>query len=402
MDTLESAPRGDFGRHSPEKISDRPTVFPSTGRLDPRRVSRILRGLWFVLTVLLPSLCAAVYYLLIASDQYTAQFRCIVQTAEPSRSSEEGGGGSSQGAASLLALNSNVVVQYIKSPQIIADLDRQLNWRELYTSAKIDPLSRLREDAPEEDRLTYWQNHVEPFFDQTTGTISVSVRAFTPEDTEILSQQIIRLTDSMVGDMSQRSRADAIRTADDDVRRAAERVAATRQAIFDFRARDSRLDPEKESDADLASIAKLHDSLLQAEAQLTTYRELAPDSPSIAVLNAQLRVLQGQISASRKKLTIPDTNAGPETDDRSLRDFETLESRLDLDEKYYASTLNSLEAARSSAERQSAYLVVFVQPERPQSPSYPRRGEAILLVFLGGLGIWIFSLIMYHSIRDHI
>ena len=366
------------------------------------RGGRLFRQVWFVIAVLLPSILGALYYGLVASDQYTSEFRCIVQMADPMRTAEVGGSSGAQAVSSALALNSNVVVQYIKSPQIGADVQRLVDWHQLYAKPGADPLSRLPAAASEEARAAYWANHVSAFFDLTTGTISVSVRAFTPEDARTLSSVIIKLSENLINGMTRQAHQDAVRTADEDVARAAERVQATRQRMFDFRVRDARLDPELESEADLARISKLRDSLAHTQSQLRTYQSVAHDSPIIQVLTARIDVLEAQISEAQKKLTAGSAVADGTNYTGSLRDYEAVKSQLELDEKYYDSAVASLEAARSSAERQSAYLAVFVPPNLPEAPDYPKRGEAMLLIFLSSLGFWIFSMIMYHSVREHI
>ena len=368
------------------------------------RLARIARWIWFVVVVIVPSVSAIIYYGFIASDQYISQFRCVVQSGDPARSVEGGlAAPSSNAGASLLALNSNIVVQYIKSPTLFDALGKQLDWKKIYASPSVDFLSRLPSDASEEEKEKYWGEHVTPFFDQTTGTISVSVRAFTPDDALAISSGIIKLADALMNGVTRRLRGDAVMAADEDVARAASRVQETREKIFQARIMDARIDPVKESASDIALIGKLRDSLAQSEAQLSTYLSMASDSPIVRILKTRIAVLKSQIAATQRALVAPSSGGAVEKSvNGSLRDFEALQSQLDLDEKYYGATLNSLELARSTAERQATYLSVFVQPNLPEMATYPKRGESVLLIVLASLGVWILSLIMYHSVREHI
>ena len=203
--------------------------------------------------------------------------------------------------------------------------------------------------------------------------------------------------------VTRRLRGDAVMAADEDVARAASRVQETREKIFQARIMDARIDPVKESASDIALIGKLRDSLAQSEAQLSTYLSMASDSPIVRILKTRIAVLKSQIAATQRALVAPSSGGAVEKSvNGSLRDFEALQSQLDLDEKYYGATLNSLELARSTAERQATYLSVFVQPNLPEMATYPKRGESVLLIVLASLGVWILSLIMYHSVREHI
>ncbi len=108
----------------------------------------------FVLMVALPMAFAGIYYFFIAADQYVAEFRFGLRSAEPVRI-DPGVLLQAGAAPSQIGLDSYVVVQYIASRAIVDDLSRTLdlqhfNWyvRELHSSksasATVEPLGHLR------------------------------------------------------------------------------------------------------------------------------------------------------------------------------------------------------------------------------------------------------------------
>jgi capsular polysaccharide transport system permease protein len=127
-------PTGNAGLPAPAPESGRIAVFPR--RELAREIASTaekrqfpFRLLSFVVVVALPTILAGVYYFLIAADQYVAEFRFALRTVEPVRIDP----GSILGAAapSPVGVDSYAVVQYIGSRDILDDLGRTLDLREM-------------------------------------------------------------------------------------------------------------------------------------------------------------------------------------------------------------------------------------------------------------------------------
>ena len=74
-----------------------------------------VRSLSFAAVVLIPVALAAVYYLLIAADQYIAEFRLALRAVEPVRT-EMGGIFQGNIAPSPVSVDSYAIVQYPRQP----------------------------------------------------------------------------------------------------------------------------------------------------------------------------------------------------------------------------------------------------------------------------------------------
>ena len=92
-------------------------IVPWSGVAEPRP-HLPLGAVAFVLMVVLPMTFAGIYYFFIASDQYVAEFRFGLRSAEPVRS-EPGMLLQIGVAPSQIGLDSYVVVQYIASRAIV-------------------------------------------------------------------------------------------------------------------------------------------------------------------------------------------------------------------------------------------------------------------------------------------
>src|SRR5581483_8880594 len=84
------------------------------GLLRRRGVGKLI---WFVLAVVIPTAISATYFFGVAADTYVSEFYAVVRPV--SETSDSGPAASFTSVTAQTALESNVVVQYIKSPQIV-------------------------------------------------------------------------------------------------------------------------------------------------------------------------------------------------------------------------------------------------------------------------------------------
>ena len=211
--------------------------------------SRSLHLAVFLLVVGLPTLVAGIYHGLVASDQYVTDIRFGVRSADTERNDATGMIQGSQASASQIMLQSNVVVEYMKSREIVESVNKQLDLRKIFSLPSVDYFSRVDPNISIEGLVSYWRGKVEPFFDQTTGIVSVRVRAFTRQDALRLGNDIVRLSESLADEMTRQARADYVKFAQDQVDEARAQLTRARDALLQFRNTGRTLDPVKEADA---------------------------------------------------------------------------------------------------------------------------------------------------------
>jgi capsular polysaccharide transport system permease protein len=374
-------------------------------RLAKKRHASSAKRRWsiafFVLLVVLPTITAAVYYGFGATSQYATEFQFGVRSADAQRNDAtpifQG-----MASASQIGLQSNIVVQYIKSREIVDAISQKIDLREMFTKASIDYASRLETQAPIEDLVTFWRNKVEPYFDLTTGIISVRVKAFSPEDALTIGNEIVSMSESLSEELSRRARADYVKFAQEQVNESAGRLRKERQALLNFRDQELTLDPTKEADVARLSVAKLKEELARVRTDLKTAQARISDtSPIILNLRDRVKALQDLVQEAEGRLTgVEGRPSNPVS--RNFRGFEALETERAMAEKFYEMALQSLQRAQAEATRQATYLEVFVRPALAERSLYPRRVISTLIVALVSFGAWIFLLMIYYSVREHI
>jgi len=248
-----------------------------------------VRLLSFVVVVLVPVALATVYYFVIAADQYVAEFRFALRTVEPVRA-EIGGILQGSVAPSPIGVDSYAVVQYLGSRDVIDDLGKTLDLREMFSRPEADWLARLELPVSIEELVRYWKSQVDAFYDITNGTIVVRARAFRPDDALQLAQAILASAEQLVNDLSARARRDTLRNSEKEVRRTERRLKTALTRLREFRDREGIIDPRKTADATQALAGRIRDEIVRADTELSTVKHyMRADAPSVRMLEARIQ-----------------------------------------------------------------------------------------------------------------
>ena len=375
---------------------------------DHRRSSfgRLRRRSWlgwfsFIIFVAVPAVTAAVYYFFVAADQYVAEFRFALRSAEPERHDpvlffQE------SIAPSVMGLDSFVVVQYLASRAIIDDLSTTLDLREIFSRSEADWPVRLDLPVSIEELVRYWKRQVDAFFDATNGTIVVRARAFTPQDALKLAEGILASSERLVNELSARARRDALRNADEEVGRAEKRLKSALTRLREFRDKEGIIDPRKTADATVALAGRVRDELVRAGTELSTLKHyMRDDAPSIKMLDARVQSLEAQRRAVESEVTDTEKTRS-EALSRVMGSYEQLESERAFAENTYQHALQALDRSRINADRQQVYLATFVQPTLPEEALYPRRLQSFAVASGVAFVVWMIGGFILQSIRDHL
>jgi capsular polysaccharide transport system permease protein len=365
----------------------------------PRRTP--YRLLSFIAVVGVPTALAALYYFFIAADQYVTEFRFALRTAELAHS-EVSGVFQGSAAPSPVSVDSYAVVQYIGSRDIIDDLGKTLDLRELFARPEADWLTRLQLPVSIEELVRYWKNQVDPFYDTTNGTIVVRVHAFTADDAFKLAQAIFASSERLVNDMSARARRDTLQNSEKEVHRAERRLKAALARLGEFRDREGLIDPRKTADATQALAGRIRDEIVRANTELSTVKHyMRDDAPAVKMLEARIQSLQGQLRSVESEVTDTEKSRS-EALSRVMGTYERLESERTFAERAYQHALEALDRARMNADRQQVYIASFVQPSLPEEALYPRRARAIGLVLFLCCATWLIGAFLVNTVREHL
>jgi len=397
---------------TPAMAASREVVAPvsSWASATTRRTRRFLTlgRLSFVVIVILPTLCAAIYSLALASNRYVSEFRVAVRSIERQKS-----GGLSDllgfGGVSPTGNDSYAVVQYLQSRQAIADLGGPQVVGKMFNDGAIDWFSRLDANVTIEKFTRYWDRMVESVYENSTGTIIVRVAAFNPEDAKQVARELLTNSESLVNKMSDRAHHDSVDFAEKEVAEAQTRLDGVREKIRNLQDREAILDPTKSAETTLAIAAKLKDQIARLSAELATQRaRLSEDAPSVIGTRNTIMGLQRELATVEAEATSSGgrpQEAGQKLSDRPLTSvlgrFQQLSDDKTFAEKAYLSALSALETAKMDAAKQQIYLATIIPPGLPEEPSFPKPLRQILTVFGVAAALWLIGLLGVHTVREH-
>ncbi|MCX7899520.1 MAG: hypothetical protein N2444_05475 [Methylocystis sp.] len=382
------------------------SIISGGGGFQARRGDRAFRLgiiISFALCVVAPLLVASIYWGLVASKQYVTESKFSLRSGESSPLDSALG---SVNGSNLQ--EGQVVVNYIKGRTIVEVLDKDLNLRKIYSRPGVDYFSSFDPEDPVEELEKYWKKRVDASIDLLTGIISVSVRAFTPEDSLAIMNQIIRRCEDLVNDLSTRSRRDALNLAKTELGRAEENLKKATTAMRDARNVEGVLDAPAAAEAITKIITQLRADLASVEESLALQRSAAAaDSPVMRLTEARAQSLKKQIADYTAQIAdctaqIASADAGNgETMAHRAGVLSMRQTELDLANQRYALALAAFEGARVDLETQRAYLVPFLRPTLAEKSLYPRRWiEWSIIVVPATLG-WAVLLAIALVARDH-
>lgn len=379
-----------------------PTVYDGFRARKRRRIAAM------ALCIGLPTLLAAVYYGLFASDRYVSETHMVLSTDANSGGALAGLGKSSSSLLSMVGISSGsdasgdaqaMVSDYLQSTAAMEALDRNIGLRGMWSASSIDFLSRLSPNASAESFYRYFRRHVAVSADQSDPVLQVQVDAFRPADAQRIGRALVRLGQEKVNSAFQQMREDSLGFARSEVTRAEQRLAAADEKIRDFRNVHGDIDPNATAGAVGTVAGTMFGALSSTEADLRTALSYAKEnSPAVKALQARIAALKKQIEADRNLLAGPQSN-------KPYADLLASYGNLMLDQKFaeaaYTSAMAFLDTSRAATLHQHTYLIDYLPPTLPEESTEPQRARNVLLVFVASFLTYLIGSLVISALREH-
>lgn len=358
---------------------------------------RAMRPL-FVILVVIPTLLATFYFAIFASDVYISESRFVVRS--PDKPSTTGLGLLLKSTGFANAGDEIYAAQdYVLSRDALQAVNQRGAFERAYTAPFVsifDRFNPLGLGGTFEDLFQYYERQITVNQDTTSSIVTLSVRAFTPQDARRFNEKLLEMAEATVNRLNTRGRLDLIRFAQAEVDASKVRAQDAALALSAYRNAQGVVDPEKQAAVQLQMISKLQDELIATQAQLRELRAFAPRNQQIPVLRTRAAGLAAEIQDQLSQV------AGSS---RSLSSRAAQYQRLLLEsqvaDKQLAAAMASLEDAHNEARRKQAYVERIVQPNLPDDPLEPRRIRGIFSVFILGLAAWGILSMLIAGMLEH-
>lgn len=351
------------------------------------------------LFVLLPTLLTFGYCAFVASPMYVSETKFAVRSAVEQ---PMGIDIASQlfKTASTSVQDARIVDAYLRSPDVFETLDGELQLTKHYSDTSRDWVSRLASSPTLWDKESFWHRVAQPKIDVDSGIVTFTVRAYTPDMAQNIASGILRQGEALINEMNERSRNDAIRLAESEVKVAQERIVKAQKALETFRDEHKELDPKATATGLQSLVFDLEGERSKVKAELAEARSyMKPTAPQVKALEKRLAAVETQLNA--EKARIAGNPAGGNTINSWVSQYENLMIESEFAQKQLTTAMSAYEQARSMALAKSRYLVAVQQPTLPDESRYPRTWIFTLCAFFGFFLIYGLVRLIVASIREH-
>jgi capsular polysaccharide transport system permease protein len=350
----------------------------------------------FLACVLAPLTAAAGYLFFVAEDQYASTVGFSVRNEEVATPIELFGGIAD--VASTGSSDSDILYEYIRSQEMVAQLDSRLDLVRLYTR-KGDPVFAFEPSGTIEDLHGYWDRMVRVTYDTTTELIEIRALAFSPEDAQRIATSIFDESARLIDELSAIAQQDTIAFAKAELDRSVNRLKVARERLTSFRARTQIVDPSADLQGQMGVLSTLQQQLVEALITADLLRESTRESdPRIATAERRISAIEARIEDERRKLG--QGGAGQDGYAELLSEFERLAVDRQFAEQAYTASLAAYDQALAEARRKSRYLAAYINPTLAEASEYPDKPVALGVSAFFLLMIWATGVLVFYSVRD--
>ncbi len=352
----------------------------------------------FVVVVVLPTLVAAIYFLLIASPRYVSEARFIVRAANQPQPTSLGFALQGVGL-STTSTDAFAVHEYALSQDSIEELKRRFDLSSMLRPRGGDVITgwpRLGEDRSDRSLEAALSRFVSIGYDSTTGISTLRVQGFAPADAQRLAEALLNGGERLVNRLNDRAAADAVSDARAVRDEARQRLTVAQEQLTTFRNREQFIDPARSATEGGQLIGNLLATVATLRAERAQLAAEAPSSPQLPLLDNRIAAYERQIEAERAKIAgSADSLAG------KLGAYEDLMLQRELADRELTQATATLLSAEQEARRQKLYLERVVNPSLPDRPSQPRRLISILVVLATSLLLYGIGWLVLAGVREH-
>ncbi|MDR2099904.1 MAG: capsule biosynthesis protein [Campylobacteraceae bacterium] len=360
-------------------------------------------GAWFltknfIIIVVAPFVLAVFYYLFFAAERYVSE--SVVSIRQSQDSSSMAG----SGFAALVGINTNskedtlYLKEYIHSLDMLKNLEKEMNIREIYAAEKSDFLYRFYSFLPQEDFLEYYQNRVKIAYDDMSGLLKINVEAFKPEDAQKLSALILKNSEAFVNELSHVMSRKQLEFAEEELKKSENRFSEAKEALLNFQNTYGIFNPIEQARSQANLALEFEAELAKKEAELAALSSYLQNSaPQIVTLKGEIAALKAQIRKEQNRVAKKSDNAS----NILASQYQTLSIEANFAEELYKLSLQAVEQARVESTKQIKYLSVVQMPSIPESAKYPRKIYNLITLLALLFLLYGIAQLIKATIEDH-
>jgi len=365
-----------------------------------RRKSALLSARLFFF-VGLPTLLCAWYFYVVATPLFATKSEFVIQQSSAPSAQAGGLGSMFQGSPFATSQDSIAVQGYLQSREAMQRLNADHGFIVHFSDPAIDPIQRLDEGATAEAAYKTYKRNVLISYDPTEGIIKMEVIAADPAKSAEFAKALIGYAEGQVDQLTQRLRGDQMQGARESYEEAEVNMLASQRRVVELQEQYKVLSSEVEVQLITAQITQLETLLTQDRLSLDQMQSNAnPNQSRMDPLIRRIGALESEIATLRARLT-EDSDTGQSLA-KVQGDLLVAQADVQTRQLLLASSLQSMESARTEANRQVRYLSLSVSPVPPDEATYPRAFESSMVALLVFAGIYLMLSMTAAILREQI
>lgn len=385
-------------RAEDNRVRDIMRIQKDLARRRRRRMALLYARLAFF--VILPTMLAGYYYYKIATPFYAVKAAFVINKAE--------GGASASPVASFLtgtqfasSQDSINAQAFLNSRDAMIRLDADHGFKSLFSNPKIDPLQRLAPDASNEAAYRLYQRNVSVGYDPSEGIINLEVATPDPKKSVEFAKALIGYAEEQVDRMTLRMRDDQMKGATDSYNDAEKKLQDANAKVVELQQKYNVMSSDVEVGIVTSQISALNAELNKDKLDLEQMQSTQdPTQARIDPLKQRISLITQQINDLRQKMTVNNGNG------ESLAAIQSqilgAQAEVQTRQLMLGQALQALESARITANEQTRYFSVGVQPVAPDEPTYPRSFENTIVAFLIFAGLYLMLSMTASILREQV
>lgn len=258
--------------------------------------------------------------------------------------------------------------EYINSPDMLAALDKQLDFHEAFSHSGWDFLNHLGANQTKERFLQYYRDRLSVAYDDKSGLLNVQTQGFSPEFALRFNRAVLKQSERFINELSRHIAREQLDFAEAEMDKARQRLDSSKAELLAYQNSHNVLDPQASALAASTLVNTLMGQKIQMETELRnllTY--LRDDAPQVVSARNAIMSLQAQIDEEKQKITAPQ---GDKLNSMALA-FEEIKAKVEFDTQIYTLALTAIEKTRVEAARKLKVLSVISSPQQPQESAFP-------------------------------
>lgn len=347
--------------------------------------------------LLMPLSIVIVYISFFANEKYRSDASYMIRDLSTNESFGVDFGIFGSGASSQTQ-DANIVVEYLRSLDMLKELDRRFNLKAYYGSDKTEPLERLYWFATQEDLLELYRKNLSIVPDELSGLTRIAFKSTDPERATAVLRFLLDAGENFLNQLNHQRAKKKIDFAQSQLEQNRTKLDAAIAVLEKFQNEYRLVDPSADVAVKNNIIAHLETSIVQKTAeynQLTSY--MSADSIDALKLKKQLDELTSALDKTKSKLSGADSKRLNDL----MFEYQKLKNEVDFATEVYKKTLVEYEVSRIEALQESKIFEVIATPQLPDGHVYPKRLRTILTALLIILGIYKIAKLIWAVVKDH-